>query len=97
MDGFEESAGAEGECVYSKGGEVEDGFGFEINRYRIGDAFIKSCAADSEAKRARNVFGVGLRGSYCQLSIVSKTVRSEGWEGCVYLLRFKHRHFAESL
>jgi hypothetical protein len=65
LDSVEESARAEGEFVYSKGGEKEEGFGFEISRYRMGDALIRSCAADSEAKRARNVFGVGLRGSYC--------------------------------
>jgi hypothetical protein len=52
--------------------EGGDGGGCEMRRYRRGDALIRSCAADSEAKSAMNVFGVGLRGLYCQLIAVSK-------------------------
>jgi hypothetical protein len=77
VDVFEAAAGDAFPGLWSKGGEWE-GFGFEINRYRIGDAFIRSCAADSEANSARNVFGEGVRGLYCQLSIVSKALRPEG-------------------
>ena len=42
LDVVEELAGAEGGCVYSKGGEEEERFGLEINRYLIGDALIRS-------------------------------------------------------
>ena len=47
-------------------GEVVEGVadGLAINRYRIGDAFIRSCAALSVAKSAMKVLGVGVRGLY---------------------------------
>jgi hypothetical protein len=69
VDAFKASAWGAVSGAYSKGGESEGGYGFEINRYRIGDAFIRSCAADSEANSARKVFGEGVRGLYCQLNI----------------------------
>jgi hypothetical protein len=42
-----------------------------IKRYRIGDAFSRSCAADSVVKRDRKASGVGFPGSYyCNVFII---------------------------
>ena len=58
-----------GEESEDEGGEE----GFEIKRYRIGDALRASCAADAEAKSTMNVLGVGVRGLYCQLTFISSS------------------------
>ena len=51
-------------------GAGEDGsgelFDCDINRYRIGDAFMRSPAAVADAKSAAKVLGVRALGLYCR-------------------------------